>query len=316
MGETRRLLLEVFKWLQPKELLLTATRVSQTWKTVGEMDELWREFTGTEGEQQGRLMDVFRFDVYHPTYMPIIIENTLNRVSLSTWEMQPILSSPDLSFLPGMRLLFLHNNDLLMCGGWKSLKCTVIPSRAPSLCPFADLPIEKSYHGLVEVGDTVYSFGGYTDGNPTSDTFSISVHGDNWTTKSAMIVPRCEISPSVHRLEVYIPGGFDTSIEKYSPQTDSFELLSYTIPQETSATAIAFNLLLILLTPKERLITAISTGEQVSLCSLELWWAGHSDQSPFIYNGRCYMSVHSGGTAKVYAYGLRDNRFGRREIGK
>lgn len=313
MVEQRRLWLEVLKWLPPEDILLIAARVCRLWRTLGEMDELWREFVG-DGCHEGRLLDVFRYDIYRPVYLPLVLGNTVHRLSLATWQSPPLSSFPDLSILPGTRLLFLHNNDLLIAGGWNTSQCFLLSSRQSVISPFPNLPCDKAHHGLVEVCKLVFSFGGYTDGKETDDTLTTAGAASTWAYKAAMTTPRCDISPAARGKFVYIAGGADTSIERYDMETDAFEVLPIRLVRASAATVLIYNLLLVVLTPKERLIVTLSNFEKVSYCSSGLWWSGQSDQTPFAYRGKGYMSVHVNNTVKVYQFHFLTMSFLRREV--
>lgn len=300
-GIRRRVMLEVMKWLQPRDVLLTAEEVCKEWQRLAYEEELWSGYLPVEMRVQGQVSrEVYRFDLYRPNYIPFLVESRVYRIKPSAWTAELVISDPRLCFKDGTRLFFLHNNDLLISGGWQVSNNFLLSNRLGTIEPFIDFPTDKSHHGLAEVAKVVYCFGGNSSG--VGGPQATLVLRNQWNYTSDMKHERVNFSPVAVGSLVFLAGGLHASIEIYDTLSDSFEDLDIVLPVISASSAVLYGQVITLLSPHHKSFLATPTRQVVISSSLEIWWRGASDLVPIVIKDRSYHLVTLNSTANVYIF--------------
>ena len=313
-GGRRRVWLEVMKWLQPREVLLMVERVCKEWRKLGCEEELWSEYIPAELRTQGQMSrEVYRYDLYRPSYIPFPVESSIYRIQPAAWTAELILTDSRLDYKDGTRLFFLHNNDLLISGGWQLSNNFLLSNRLRTLAPFTEFPTDKSHHGLAEVSGVVYCFGG--NSTEIGGAWTTLAHTDQWNYKSDMKVARVNFSPVAVNKLVFLTGGGHPSIEVYDTLQDSVEDLNISLPLESASSAVLFAQVITILFPHHKSFLALPTRQLVISSSLEIWWRGNSDLMPILIKDKSYHLVTLNSTANVYIFDHSAGYLSRASVG-
>jgi len=104
-----------------------------------------------------------------------------------------------------------------------SAKLTCLPS----------LLTPRAGAGVAKASDFVYTFGGWNDSGSMKSCEKYSLQERQWRPLRGMLEPRRCFTPCYFRALIYLPCPLDTStIETFSPLTDTFAVLSVSLPSQ------------------------------------------------------------------------------------
>ena len=131
--------------------------------------------------------------------------------------------------------IFLPNGNLFVCGGDNPLADDTfeINLTTGAVHPLASMPWKVCANGLAVYFNWIYSFGAYVAGY-LNYSAKYSITANKWASlKNSMHVSRCCTNPCLYQHIIYLMGGCSTTCELFNPATETFTLLSLTLPAAT-----------------------------------------------------------------------------------
>ena len=246
----------VFRFLTPQELLQKVAILSKAHKAVADCDELWMELaTQTFGPVQRISSEVS----WQQEYLWRLKTRSVVRLKEGQVELTQLPSQQTVQYdVKGLisygEVCWLWTGQLLEVGGQEnaviqaatvfisvySLKCTPGPSMAQG----------RILHALVARFPFVYVFGGYNY-HSLSACEKLNLREQSWSALPNMSQPRRAFTPAVLGTDIYLVGGANMQIERFSTEQDSFEALGLSLNEPyTSVLGLAYSDILVFLNSK------------------------------------------------------------------
>ena len=230
-------------------------------------------------------------------YFPSVHNSTLTLYHLATRKTSQ--HSLSVNFRDGGGYAMLDSCHLLCVGSYPysaavhSLDLTTV-----TMTQLAPLPAPRGYAGVAKLGSFAYVFGG-------RERFNVSMHScwklnlgeEQWQSVGNMTYPRSSFNPCVFRSLVYLVGAVigNKGVELFSPQTETFTVLSLSLPLEVKATSVVFiakNELCVLTTNRRMARWKIDEEEnfRLSVTDKPCW----SSQQPLVVNSKALIAAKGG----------------------
>ncbi len=214
------MLLECFKFLTAKELLLSIKGTSELWRTVANNDEVLLAILETEGiDLNSRLFLQF------PTVQVAFVEVFKRHKCLFTVQTKHIVGSYYKSLLLKVNtltgkatrevaldrhycLLQLHSNLLFLCGGHNEVTCSsgafLYNPVNKTMTSLPNMRVGRTNCSLVEHHDYVYVFGGSWGYANLTTADRLSLERLEWEALPDLPTPVYQYSPVAYGEEIFI----------------------------------------------------------------------------------------------------------------
>ena len=157
----------------------------------------------------------------------------------SVWEAGVNLSE-EIQVNGNSRWVILEDGSVFCCGGGKYCggvwKTVYVVQGSGVVERKADMNIERFAHGVIEVQGSIYVFGDYgksypgTGFSPLNSCEKFELLRNSWRLLPDMHQGRAFFNPCLFRLLIYLCGAGSSTIEVFSPSTDSFLAIQIEIP--------------------------------------------------------------------------------------
>lgn len=258
--DSYRSVLEVAKWLPPKDCLLSAS-VTATWRQACDSSELWALFTEdslfapSPGLTPKALFRCRRnpLALFSPKHLHLYIPDT------QLWQLLPLSSS-----LPTARTsswAVTPTGYFIISGGFKGIgrrahsrevKATAFQVHQSGLVvTLQPMVYRRMCHGMLVVNDICYAFGGHNGFDAMTATEKLSLVSltakQEWVGMRAMLGPRYCCNPCEYRGAIYLVGGVTFDSEVFYPLTETFEELDLKVSMGNSCAVVMQGELIVLL---------------------------------------------------------------------
>lgn len=250
--DTFRSVLEVFKWLSPKEVLTEWCTVSQAWCRASDSDELWITFFDTEETPVLKSCSSFKAGYRHSHCSPFSLF-LINKQSIDVFNVRKkkwvrrIRIQKRLPTDTASAYVVLPDGSLLICGGGDPVLATTLRVDLNGVVTELQ-PMERvrAEHGIIQLQSQVYVFGGENDSGLLKSferlewEYLTEIQTSEWVKLGNMGSERKLFKPCAHNGLIYLYGGFTPIFEVYNPATNQFSHLSVSIKDfmcETMAVA-------------------------------------------------------------------------------
>lgn len=225
-----RVYISIFRFLTPRELLEKAALISKPLKASADSDELWAELVDQtfgpaervsaavswrqefQWRLRARSVVKVKAGAVELTQVPLLRTQLFEITGLVAdgevcwlWTGQLAQVGGQVNAVPQTTAIFISVN----CGKYVSG-----PSMTRGRC----------YHALVACYPFIYAFGGFNCHILTSCE-KLNLHANCWSALPDMSQPRRSFTPAVLRAHIYLVGGANMQIERFSTERDNFEVL-------------------------------------------------------------------------------------------
>ena len=167
-----------------------------------------------------------------PNYFPVLRGGRLEKVALDDqMRVTSIRLSAHTTIDADSVYCLMPDERVFVCGGKWHAKVYLIESTDGTVHNLPDMNDARAWHGLVNYAGEMLVFGGAVAANSvTGKCECFSFVSGSWTGFGPMNNSRAGINPCEMRGCIYIAGGSCTTVERYTPRNQVFELLNLTLP--------------------------------------------------------------------------------------
>lgn len=296
---TYRSVLEVAKWIEPKDSLLSTAVVSRVWHKAASSEELWQVYVENLKLETNSDFASFK-DVYHfCRRLPALISPTTLHLFLPNsrmWRNVP-LTSPIIVDKSSSWAQVSEGNFICTGGGagqdthsdadadfnvaFKVLRSGVVGV-------LASMNVKRKWHGSIAVKGRCYVFGGVSGGQDISSTERLSledVDSGSWVRLSDMLSPRSSFNPCERQGSIYLLGGKTSQCEVFYQTSETFEQLPFSLQCGHTSTVEVEGRLVVLLSTA--MLREVRDGEfrQQS----HHWQYVCGNMNPVLSGNECYI---------------------------
>ena len=233
--DSYRVLIEVLKWLGPRDLLSSTGEVSSRWREVSDSRELWQDLLPVAVDL-GDTCPKQYYAAHFTKSVYVVSDNSLKRyyVVAKIWVEKPLSRSIETDWHAAMTLALPHTLFLLTMS--RREDTFSINTHTGTVRVLGTLSPHRQGVGLISVSGVVYAFGGV-------DTLQANKHdlkGLLWGRIDGATVKRSYFNPCLKGEMVYLVGGSreEAQGEKYNVHTGTFSLMPLKLDLDTCAALI------------------------------------------------------------------------------
>lgn len=317
-----RSILEVLKFTSPKDTLRT-TPVSATWLKASDSFELWTEYfpfyTSISPPKLAYRKWLFaRRNLVYVGGQKVKVYNCVQR----KWTGESRLSREvEVSYCAGAVLLDC-GEKVMLCGGgdvsirpFQSLSVTYLVDLTGTVTTLHSLNVCRANHGIIEVNEAVYIFGGtqkmgLMSGNVSATERIISPFvGNSWEILPEMPNPDWGFNPCNHYEVIYLPGKEPSHlyIQTFDTRNFLYTRLNITISKVSSGqmTLCRYGEELVVLQTQR--VTVVDVVREVIVMEKVLGGTfANGAMSPVVYAGKLWYVDYVSG--RVFAFDLASHR--------
>lgn len=223
-------LLQVFHFLSPAEVLSTVALVNRYWEETAASDTLWEEFLTRLGRKKGEESAKAAYRLLLRPYIPVVTNTTLRIFDLTSlcWSRIPLSSPVKLTYF--MSIARLADCQLFVTGANLPLDTFQIDSLSGLITALESLPTHRNNIGLIRDNNQIYAFCGYASiFLSTCEKYDIATK--SWESLPEALSPRASFNPTVHKTLIYLLGGWSSGeCEVFSTVSHHFAPLSLSLP--------------------------------------------------------------------------------------
>ena len=223
-------MLQVFQFLSPTEVLLTAALVDSYWKETAASEALWEEFLTRLGREKGVESAKAAFRLLVRPYIPVVTSTTLRIFDLTSpsWSQIPLSSPVKLTYF--MSIARLPDCQLFVTGANRPLDTFRIDSLSGLVTALESLPTHRNNIGLIRDNHRIYAFGGY-ESVFLSTCEKYDINAKAWESLPEALSPRASFNPTIHKTLIYLLGGWSSGeCEVFSTVSHQFAQIPLSLP--------------------------------------------------------------------------------------
>lgn len=244
--ESKRAILEVFKLLQPRDVLIACEEVSSLWAKAAANEELWHCFDEDLGLGYSSSADpkaAYRTAAYNKHCLIYVKSNVLYfyHCQRETLYQSLSLSSPvEASY--GTTIVLLKEGSVLLCGGidyviedrtMRVMNSSIRIEANGTVQPLLSMLSRRAYPAAIEVLSTLYLFCGYLTSSLSScEKLSLwpitTIANRPWQSLPSTTCPRQPCNPCALHSYIYLCGRWNNeqSYERFDTVTETFTLIN------------------------------------------------------------------------------------------
>jgi len=296
---TYRSVLEVTKWVAPKDSLLSTAVVSRVWHKAASSEELWRAYVESLDLETNSDLSSFK-DVYRfCRRLPALIAPTTLHLFLPKSRMWRSVQLTSRILVDKSSSWALASEGYFICtGGGAGVNFNSDASddydvafkvqQSGRVSVLACMNVKRKWHGSIAVKERCYVFGGVSADQDISSTEKLSLEdaeSEPWIQGSDMLSPRSSFNPCVHEGSIYLLGGKTANCEVFHCESETFDALPLSLDYSHSSSVEVKGRLVILLCGKMlREVEAGQFSEQN-----HSWNYVCGNMNPVISGNFCYI---------------------------
>lgn len=225
-----RVYISIFRFLTPRELLEKAALISKPFKVSADSDELWAELVD---QTFGAAKRVSATVSWQQEFQWRLRTRSVVRVKAGAVELTQV---PGLrtqlyevtGLVPDGEVCWLWTGQLAQVGGQVNAvpqsTAILISVNSGKYVSGPSMTWGRCFHALVACYPFVYAFGGFNC-HVLSSCEKLNLHANSWSALPDMSQPRRSFTPAVQRAHIYLVGGANMQIERFSTEREYFEVL-------------------------------------------------------------------------------------------